>query len=211
MTNKRNIRQLRYLLIFPIILVFLPATPRTASSISFLRQLLTPKNGLVLRSFFTPKDDIRRTLVELIKNESKYVKVAIYFLTDENIATALAQAKKRGIVVEIVTDPTHLEKCPHTKIFDLHNGGVKVGVFKKSKKDGIMHNKFAIFGNNINKRSLIATGSFNYTNAAQNRNKENILITNEESVVNSYEKEFAYLQKNSQTVREFLQTQRMKN
>ena len=211
MTNKRNIKQLRYLLALPIILVFLPTTPRASSSISFLRQLLVPRNGLVLRSFFTPKDDIRRTLVELIKNETKYIKVAIYFLTDENIATALAQAKKRGVEVEVVTDSTHLEKCPHTKIFDLHNGGVKVGVFKKGKKDGIMHNKFVVFGDNIDGRSLIATGSFNYTNAAQNRNKENVLVTNEKSVVDSYKKEFAYLQKNSQTVREFLQTQRMKN
>jgi phosphatidylserine/phosphatidylglycerophosphate/cardiolipin synthase-like enzyme len=51
-----------------------------------------------------------------------------------------------------------------------------------------MHHKFAI----IDSR-LVLTGSYNWTRSAAAYNHENILVTGNKQVVNSFEKEFSRL------------------
>jgi phosphatidylserine/phosphatidylglycerophosphate/cardiolipin synthase-like enzyme len=178
-------------------------TIATRSPATFLRQMLTPQNGKIIRSLFTPKDNIRQTLVELINNEKLSIKVAIYFLTDDQIATALKKAKKRGVEVTIVTDAKHVEKCPHTKIIELHQIGIPIRVYDH-KKGGLMHHKFLILEKNINDQPILSTGSYNFTNSAQLRNRENVTITDNPNTIRSYTKEFKNLQNASVTLDSFL-------
>ena len=53
---------------------------------------------------------------------------------------------------------------------------------------GLMHNKFAV----IDDKSLI-TGSFNWTQTAEERNEENLLIISDKNTIGQYQQRFEYL------------------
>jgi phosphatidylserine/phosphatidylglycerophosphate/cardiolipin synthase-like enzyme len=93
------------------------------------------------------------------------------------LASALVQAKKRGVVVQVVIDHE----------FDRTNGNSKgkflvaqkiplrrvsaVSKQMSEKEAGLMHQKFAVID-----RQIVFTGSYNWTRSADNRNDENLLI-----------------------------------
>jgi phosphatidylserine/phosphatidylglycerophosphate/cardiolipin synthase-like enzyme len=165
------------------------------------------------RSFvlFSPSGKIASNLIKQLKNSKHRIYGAVYMLTDKRIATALIAAKERNVDVQIVTDQitatSQFGKCK-----PLAEALIPVFVFspteKKTKKnyedenkdlekaafwctDSIMHNKFAIIDDQV------VTGSFNWTVAADAKNRENLLITNDEEVVEQFLEEFEKLKKES--------------
>ena len=69
---------------------------------------------------------------------------------------------------------------------ELYKYGVNIRVHSKNK---IEHNKFAIFDGNV-----VSTGSYNWTNAASDKNSENCLfLIKEPDNINKYQKRFEEL------------------
>jgi phosphatidylserine/phosphatidylglycerophosphate/cardiolipin synthase-like enzyme len=90
-----------------------------------------------------------------------------YSFTSHPIAEALIDAKLRGVHVDIILDHSN-ENEPHTEMpFLVEQGLVPV----IDAHHAIAHNKVMI----LDSRTLI-TGSFNFTNQAENENAENLLI-----------------------------------
>ena len=115
--------------------------------------------------------------------------------TNEPIAHALIGAHERGVLVEVVTDKSSMGDRS-SKIDLLIKKGIPVFVFcpKQGAMTGhLMHNKFALFGNNSLNKSLVWTGSFNLTRAAQNTNQENVLILEDQTVFDLYQKQYDVL------------------
>lgn len=95
------------------------------------------------------------------------IEVAAYSFTSKPIATALAQAAKRGVKVWVVADQK-ANGGRYSAVTFLANQGVPV------RLDGhyaIMHNKFMVVDG-----VTVETGSFNYTAAAAEHNAENVLV-----------------------------------
>ncbi len=123
---------------------------------------------------FTPYDDIRGCLLQLINKEQKAIYVAVFMITDPAVANALGEARKRGVSVELVTDVGCL-KDGASKVSLLCNSDCAVYVYNPTlslKKVSLMHHKFALFSSSEN----IWTGSYNFTKAANNSNQENVII-----------------------------------
>ena len=148
---------------------------------------------------FTAENDLKETLIKLIDEEKKSIKMAIYFLTDSIIASALARAVTRGIKVTIITDHSNTKNMRYTKIPKLHKDNVPVFVYGgngiESEKDGIMHHKFFIFKENFEGRTIVWTGSFNCTYSAQRKNMENAVIISSKIVAKTYAQHFKNLKK----------------
>jgi phosphatidylserine/phosphatidylglycerophosphate/cardiolipin synthase-like enzyme len=53
-----------------------------------------------------------------------------------------------------------------------------------------MHHKFVIFGNNIGGKSLLWTGSYNFTKSATMNNQENVLVLDEIHLIEKYGRQF---------------------
>lgn len=110
------------------------------------------------------------------------VYVAVAWFTNDLLFDALKVVLNNKIKVKIII----LNDIINRSEFGLDFGILsKLGAevrFAKSDK-GTMHNKFCIIDN------LVITGSYNWTYHANN-NSENILMTDEESVLNSYREEF---------------------
>lgn len=154
----------------------------------------------VNEAYFSPDDDLQQKLIHLIENEKKGIYLAVFSFTDKPIADALLRAKKRGVEVEIVVDPGFLHDR-YTKVDMLRAKGVPIFVYdpKKSRNNrstlsNIMHNKYAIFLDNID-GPKVWTGSFNFTKSARLSNQENVVVLNHPRIVNRYLDKFHELKK----------------
>jgi len=166
------------------------------------RALHVPKSAQQLTQvFFAPDDDTQKILIDLIACEQKSIRMAAYLLTDVAIAKALIAAKKRGVYVEVVTDKFCCTKFGKVNMLLKH--GIDVFVYKSRQPRGsyasdIMHNKFILFEKNLLGRSLVWTGSFNFTNSARLRNQENILLLDNKEIIKKYTDQFVILKSRSE-------------
>jgi phosphatidylserine/phosphatidylglycerophosphate/cardiolipin synthase-like enzyme len=155
------------------------------------------EQGRIAHVLFCPDDDTRGLLLDLIACEKKALYVAAFLLTDEVIARAIIDAKNRGVIVEVVTDQLCCEEG-RGKVNLLHKEGIDVLVYcgkcaGHSNRSDIMHNKFIVFESNLFGRSILWTGSFNFTHSARLRNQENVLVVDDPAIVDRYRKQFSVL------------------
>jgi phosphatidylserine/phosphatidylglycerophosphate/cardiolipin synthase-like enzyme len=148
--------------------------------------------------FFSPDDNVHTILEYLIEQEKKQILLAMFAFTDKKIAQVLVDAQKRGVRVEVITDASSVYG-KYNKLSVLHDGKVGLYVYNperaKTAMQGLMHNKFFLFKDNIFGKSLVWTGSFNVTVAAGKANRENVLVSEEKLYVEKFTQEFEQLKK----------------
>jgi phosphatidylserine/phosphatidylglycerophosphate/cardiolipin synthase-like enzyme len=91
--------------------------------------------------------------------------VQAYGFTNARIAAALVDAARRGCRVECLFDASDRD---NRLVLDMARQGVNCWI---DAKHAIAHNKVMIFDNLV-----VATGSFNFTEAAERRNAENLIV-----------------------------------
>lgn len=148
-----------------------PAAPLSAEGISV---------------YFSPDGGTRDKIISRINLSRKSIKIAIYSLTSGEIAWALENAKKRGVEIKVVADYSQA-KGKHSEIPYLQSKGLKIRILK-GKGRGIMHNKFAVFDD-----KEVVTGSYNWTNNAEQNNYENALFMKGDQLVQAFSREFDQL------------------
>ena len=126
---------------------------------------------------FTPPSVCGTLIAQEIARAKESIYVQAYGLTSGIIVNQLIQAKNRGVKVQVLLDKSNVSD-KWSKMMDLVNANVSVRIDKVS---GIAHNKVII----IDEQKVI-TGSFNFTNAADKRNAENVIIINNKSVAKEY-------------------------
>ncbi len=132
---------------------------------------------------FSPEDDIEKKLINLINEAKSEIDIAIFSFTSKPISNALVEAKKRGINIKVVIDKdwsNQNSKYSVAKFLSDNNIDIRVdgGSFK-------LHDKFMIID-----KKVVASGSFNYTAKANNKNRENELIFKNSQITNRYLIEF---------------------
>jgi phosphatidylserine/phosphatidylglycerophosphate/cardiolipin synthase-like enzyme len=148
--------------------------------------------------YFAPNDDVRSVLKYLIENEKEKIQVAMFAFTDRDLAQAFIQARKRGVVIELIADANNTYGR-YNKTHMLHTNNVQVYIYNpkytQQPTSGVMHNKFLLFKNNILGKSLVWTGSFNMTRSANDQNQENVLVSDDTFIVQKFTNQFAHLKK----------------
>ena len=127
-------------------------------------------------------EEIEKQIISKISSSQSSVFVAVAWFTNQLLFDSLTDAIKNNVAVKVLI----LDDILNRNEFGLDFGVLtKLGAdvrFARSDS-GTMHNKFCIIDN------MVITGSYNWTYHA-NKNDENILITDEKSVVESYREEF---------------------
>lgn len=155
--------------------------------ISVLLIMLTTSVFAKNTVYFSPNGGCEENVVKMIDNTQNNLDVAVYSINNDKIVKALINAQNRGVNVRILTDKTQASG-PSSKVIDLYNAGLDIKVHTKFK---IEHNKFAIYDN-----ENVSTGSFNWTNPAENKNSENCIFFNyDDGGVDDYIEHFKYLWK----------------
>lgn len=123
--------------------------------------------GGTAQVYFSPQDGAMREVVRLLKAARRTVNVTIFYLTNKDVATALLEARQRGVKVRVILDAT-AARNEYTKHELLRSAGAQV---KVENWGGKMHAKAA----SVDGQHLIF-GSMNWTSAGDLRNDENTLI-----------------------------------
>lgn len=157
-----------------------------------------------VKVFFSPDDDIKKELLELINQEQESIKLAMFLFTHIDIARALIDAHNRGVSVEVITDQCCLHD-KYNKITLLKEHDFTIYVYDNRHKTGtisnIMHNKFIIFGNTRSNKSSVWTGSLNFTKSAQLSNQENVLVVESRDIVDKFLEQFERIKKRSKPLK----------
>lgn len=134
--------------------------------------------------YFSPHGRCESRLVKEIRKAKKSIKAVVYSLNNVEIVHALYESYKRGVEVQILTDRLQASSRSSLALF-LYRMKVDIKVQSAYRME---HNKYAIFDG-----QMLETGSFNWTNPAQNNNSENCLFTNQKQFVRPFLKRFAQL------------------
>ncbi len=174
-------KSMRRLIIWSIF--FLVALPYPTSSIQ------AKPSATEEEVFFSPKGGCTQAIVDNLNWAEKYVRVQAYSFTSKPIAEALIAAHKRGVDVKVLLDKSQ----PHAKggkINMLVDAGIPVMI---DKKHAIAHNKVIIIDG-----VTVLTGSFNFTNAAEDKNAENLLVVRDKTVARKYRNNWSSHSKHSE-------------
>ncbi len=135
-----------------------------------------------LSVFFSPKGGCTAAVVGELDNAKKTVMVQAYSFTSKPITDALIRAKSRGVAVTLVVDRDQRQER-YSKAPEVAAAGIATFA---DGKHAIAHNKIMLIDG-----TTIITGSFNFTNQAENSNAENLLIIKDKAgLYTAYEKNF---------------------
>lgn len=149
----------RYLFIFVISTVFLIPQYSYATDVTL--------SNARTQVYFSPKGGCTKAIVEAITKAKSEILVQAYSFTNRDIAKAMVDAHKRKVTIAVVLDRSNKTGKYSAASFTSHAG---IPTYIDSQHV-IAHNKIMIIDNEI-----VITGSFNFTNAAEDKNAENLLI-----------------------------------
>jgi phosphatidylserine/phosphatidylglycerophosphate/cardiolipin synthase-like enzyme len=132
---------------------------------------------MVVQACFSPYNKCSAHLLREIENARKEILVAVYAFTSDELASALVQARNRGVAVQVILDRDFDATNDNSKGKTLESRNIPVrrasGVrpANPERESGLMHQKFAVID-----RRLVFSGSYNWTHAADKLNYENLLL-----------------------------------
>jgi mitochondrial cardiolipin hydrolase len=136
--------------------------------------------------FFSPGTDCLNAITRSLKNAKKKARICVFTISDNRIVDAIKEMQLNGIDIKIISD--------NDKRYDMGNdidyiAGLGIEV-KLDTTHAHMHHKFAVIDD-----KLTITGSYNWTRSAEQKNYENILLTDNKDVAKAYSDEFNKLWK----------------
>jgi phosphatidylserine/phosphatidylglycerophosphate/cardiolipin synthase-like enzyme len=148
-----------------------------------------PANNVAVEAIcFSPHGHCTNRLVEALNGAQKTIRVQAYSFTSLPIARALVAAQRRGVDVQIIVDRDSVNAV-HGQAVVMRRAGSVVMV---DRAHAIAHNKVMIIDDR-----LVVTGSFNFTNAAETKNAENLIILRSNSVAKQFSDNWGYHREHS--------------
>ncbi len=143
----------------------------------------------MIKTYF---ENIRINILSELLKAKKNIVVAIYWFTNEELFDTLYKKLQDGILVDLIIHNDFINNRTNGLSFQKL---IDVGCnFYFSDSENPMHNKFCI----IDEKILI-NGSYNWTYYAEDKNRENIIIIeNEDDVIKSFVDEFNRLKRLTQ-------------
>lgn len=151
---------------------------------SFTGQIPNPVVNVgdaTIKTYFSPRGGTKQAIVDELKKASKSIKFMAFSYTDKDVGALMVSKKNQGLSVEGVYDTCLIDK--YSTYYTLR--GAKIPVYKDGNQ-ALLHHKTIIIDD-----ETVITGSFNFSNSAENSNDEDTLIIKSESLADMYNKEYA--------------------
>jgi phosphatidylserine/phosphatidylglycerophosphate/cardiolipin synthase-like enzyme len=129
---------------------------------------------------FTPTQHCTPLLVDAINQTKNTIQVQAFSFTSVPLARALIAAHKRGVKVQVILDKSQFQDERYSSSKFLSQAGIPVYI---DYQPTLAHNKVMILDG-----ITVATGSFNFTKAAEKYNAENLLIITDKGLAKAYAK-----------------------
>jgi phosphatidylserine/phosphatidylglycerophosphate/cardiolipin synthase-like enzyme len=131
----------------------------------------------------TNKENPESGLVSMIGRTEKYFHGAFYEISSPRVINALADARKRGVDVKLVSEKQNARKR-RSMLKRFAESGIEV-VTDAGRRGGLMHNKFAVIDGRY-----VWTGSYNPSDNDSTKNDNNAILIDSPLLADIYENEF---------------------
>lgn len=147
--------------------------------------------GKVVNNYFSPSDGANAQIINVINSANNDVEIASMLITRDDVRDAIINKYNSGIqVVQAVFDSQN----PTGNDIPTLQGTIGSNKIVQYTGSGIMHHKFVLVDNfNSTSDPTVLTGSHNWSNSAETKNDENILIIHDKVVADQYYQAFSYL------------------
>lgn len=133
---------------------------------------------------FSPGEACLNTIVQHFRSARRSVDFCVFTLSDDRIAHEVLAAHARGVALRFITD-NDKETDSGSDVARLRAAGVPTAVDRTSAH---MHHKFAIFDG-----QWLLNGSYNWTRSACAHNEENLVATNDATLLLQFQGAFEQL------------------
>lgn len=132
--------------------------------------------------YFSPDDGVAARIVELVNGAQESVHFMAFSFTSDAIGSAMIERAQAGIEVRGVMDADQVKSNQGTEYDLFVQADLDVSL---DGSDGLLHHKVIIID-----RSIVITGSYNFTASAEERNDENLVILFSPQAAEIFEEEF---------------------
>ena len=138
--------------------------------------------GETLENCFSPDDGCLSRLIELIEGAQRRIDFLAFSFTSDDLANAMLERAEVGVSISGIFDESQYYSNSGTEFDRFRSAGLDVHLDANPRT---MHNKVIIIDEKI-----VITGSYNFTQYAETRNDENVLIVHNPEIASLYLEEF---------------------
>jgi phosphatidylserine/phosphatidylglycerophosphate/cardiolipin synthase-like enzyme len=139
-------------------------------------------DGTLVEINFSPEDNVATILLTLIQSAQESIYFMAYSFTANDLGDAICQRAADGLAVVGVMDEDQINSNQGSEYDQFKQAGLDV---RRDGNPGLMHHKVIIID-----RSIVITGSYNFSASAETSNDENVLIIHSADVAAQYLAEF---------------------
>jgi phosphatidylserine/phosphatidylglycerophosphate/cardiolipin synthase-like enzyme len=147
-------------------------------------------NGSPIEVYFSPQDGTLEHILSAVNSAQESVDFLAYSFTSDELAQALIERSDAGVTVRGVFDKDQYHSNSGTEYETLHTAGLDVWLDANPR---LMHHKVIIIDGKV-----VITGSYNFSNNAEQYNDENTLIIHDPKIAADYQSEFLHIYELSQ-------------
>jgi len=163
-----------------ISILFLTSCTTTDNSVS--SYTVKVGNG---KAYFSPNGNIQKTISDILFSAKKSIDITIYSFSSEDLIYPIIERANEGVKIRIIMDDLQAAHkwSPDERLSKIENIEVVLDTSNQ-----LMHNKYVI----VDDRILI-TGSYNWSNNAETKNHENIVILTDGNIIKDFNNNFEEL------------------
>ena len=132
--------------------------------------------------YFSPDDHVQASLIDLVSQAQQSIYFMAFSFTSDEIGGAVRARAQKGVTVAGVMEDEQINSNVGTEFDGFKQAGLDV---LRDGNAGQMHHKVMIIDGDI-----VIFGSYNFTNSAETRNDENLLVVYNKDIAAQFIAEF---------------------
>lgn len=139
---------------------------------------------MVVECYFAPEDGVRRRILQELRGAKTSIDFMAFSFTSKELAEAMRDRTTTGVRVRGLFESRNAKSKP-SKDEELADAGATIYLDRNPYS---MHHKVMVIDG-----ETVITGSYNFSDSAENRNDENLLVIHAPAIAQEFLKEFERL------------------
>jgi len=150
-------------------------------------------DGTPIDVYFSPDDGVQASFIDLVNNAKQSIHFMAFSFTADEIGEAVRNRAQEGVVVRGVMDDEQVNSNLGTEFDPFRQADLDV---LRDGNDGQMHHKVMIIDENT-----VILGSYNFTQSAETKNDETLIVIYNEEIAAQFMAEFERVYSQAQAVK----------
>lgn len=139
-------------------------------------------DGTPVDTYFSPDDGVQAVLLDILNEAQESIYFMAFSFTADPLGEAIRERAESGVTVAGVMDEEQVASNQGTEFDPFRQAGLDVYI---DGNPGQMHHKIIIVD-----ESIVIVGSYNFTNSAESRNDENLMVIYNDQIAAFFIEEF---------------------